>query len=136
MPSYLILICLAYQCYASYPDGTFSGQVANPYLRVLCEFRQLPTPYVVIHVSCNTVMPPAITALPIHEVAGTCGQQLSVNATAATIAVMASMTNYLNSMCPGRGYNAGDFILYDEATQDMVYDVHVDVFTIRLSRVN
>ncbi|KAF4660766.1 hypothetical protein FOL47_007034 [Perkinsus chesapeaki] len=129
----IVVLCLTYCCSADFPSGTYVGQIANPYLRVVCSFYRPPKPFVIINVTCNRAIPYSpLTTVDIVEVPGKTPKEFSVKPDTKNIGRMKELTDRLNGMCPGRGFSAGDFVVYTEVNSGFAYDVDVKKTKMRL----
>ncbi|KAF4660765.1 hypothetical protein FOL47_007033 [Perkinsus chesapeaki] len=128
----IVALCLTFRCNAVLPSGRYVGQARRPYLKVGCAFYRTPKPFVTITVSCNPVIPESpMTLVDIIKVAGR-SKEFSVKPNAENIGRMKDLTDRLNIMCPGRGFSAGDFVLYTEVNSGLAYDVDVNKTKVRL----
>ncbi|KAF4660764.1 hypothetical protein FOL47_007032 [Perkinsus chesapeaki] len=128
----IVALCLTFRCNAVLPSGRYVGQARSPYLKVDCAFYRTPKPFVTITVTCNPTIPESpMTSVDILQVP-TRPKEFCVKRNPENIGKMKNFTDRLNGMCPGRGFNSGDFVSYIEVDSGLEYDVKVKNSKVRL----
>ncbi|KAF4671544.1 hypothetical protein FOL47_001468 [Perkinsus chesapeaki] len=137
MPFYtVLLIWMISESHAVYPNGTYKGEVTNPYLSINCIFYEPPypeTPYVDMHVTCDDTKGPASSTVGIEAARGSYETKFYVSG--IDIDSIQQMTADLDMTCPGRDYSIGDFTVFIEVDKGVSYNVYVNQEPVKIQKI-
>ncbi|KAF4668523.1 hypothetical protein FOL47_002985 [Perkinsus chesapeaki] len=133
-----LFIWLLSHCDAVYPDGIYTGLIADPYLFFNCTFQKpYPHPYdadVDMSITCDKTKPPSRALVGVEEFPGTHGMNYTVNGEEDDRELMEMMIDQLNTDCPGRNFTYGDFSNFYQEVPGLAYSTYGDGYKIMLEK--
>ncbi|KAF4671543.1 hypothetical protein FOL47_001467 [Perkinsus chesapeaki] len=133
MPFYtVLLIWMISQSHAVYPNGTYKGEVTNPYLYIDFTFHDPPGAYVNMEVTCNATKRPASSTVGIE--ADPDFEESVFHVTEDDLEDIEMMINDLNTICPERSYSTDDFTMFIEVDEGTSYNVVVERELIKIQK--